>query len=994
MPRPPLPSCFLAAALIAPASASASTSEAVLSFEQDEVPGFVEASGNSELALTSGRFIDGTQSLRWRWSGGPASLTIRRPIPIEPGPQRLLGNFSDDTFSPWIYTKEPMPGALRFTAGREGEDAPDVTFDFGMNFTGWRTAWVMYGRDTQGKPAEGMDELVIRTPPGVEEGEVFLDSIVLASVVDARHQYPDAQVPYVNPKAVSQHWLPRLDLLALAPDPAAVEVSSEETAAVEEVEGRIERLYLAEEGSTSTQQVGKLLEGFASYGIEEGPDGLRGRHLSFLRRQIVIYPDDAQPRIEEQFLALREYQEHMLGIAKAYRDPGVSDADRGRLRDAFVLMTRHFLDQGWASGSAQGTVHHLGYSVREVGPALQLMREALAEEGLLGPVSDAISWYFNTYAVFEPGSITTNMDYYNTLATGHLVSILLLPDGPAKVATLRRFSEMLGELLADETPGVENGFKSDGTAFHHFGHYPAYAVGAFEHGSTLIRALSGTAFEVSAAGRANFRRALMTMRLYADPDWAIGFAGRHPMPTGKMNAGMGAFKEAFVDTAFAGNPITGEAVDREVLAAALRIWPELGDRPEIAELGVEPEPTPEGHWTLNYAAAGIHRSADRVVTLKGYNRDVWSSEIYAKDNRYGRYQSNGSIAILGPGGNRESGFVQAGWDWNHVPGATGVHLPLEQLNSPKPGTLMLESPLAFAGDSNLGGEHGVFAINLEEDTLPGSAGLKARKSAFAFGPRIVALGTGIAGPGGHPTQTTLFQNWLPSRDTPIWLNGSEPVTAFPLEASGNADAASILVDAYGNGYVVPGGQDLRVRRQHQESRDDKTREPTEGDFALAWLDHGEAPEDASYRYTILLGADASDAARYAVASAGDRPPNPVLHQDNRAHAVLDAETGVTGLVAFEEVEGLDLGDSPVRSVDRPALVMSQPQEDGSLSLSVCDPALHLKDGESQPVQVMLGLEGAWTVEGDAAEAAISGGSTALRVEVVEGRPVQLTLRPR
>ena len=38
-----------------------------------------------------------------------------------------------------------------------------------------------------------------------------------------------------------------------------------------------------------------------------------------------------------------------------------------------------------------------------------------------------------------------------------------------------------------------------------------------------------------------------------------------------------------------------------------------------------------------------------MITLKGYNTDVWGAEIYQKDNRYGRYQSYGAVLIMGNG---------------------------------------------------------------------------------------------------------------------------------------------------------------------------------------------------------------------------------------------------------------------------------------------------------------------------------------------------------
>lgn len=68
-----------------------------------------------------------------------------------------------------------------------------------------------------------------------------------------------------------------------------------------------------------------------------------------------------------------------------------------------------------------------------------------------------------------------------------------------------------------------------------------------------------------------------------------------------------------------------------------------------------------------------------MVTLKGYTTDVWGSEIYRKDNRYGRYQSYGSVQIMGYPSRLASGYDENGWDWNRLPGTTTIHLPLNCL---------------------------------------------------------------------------------------------------------------------------------------------------------------------------------------------------------------------------------------------------------------------------------------------------------------------------
>lgn len=66
-------------------------------------------------------------------------------------------------------------------------------FPFGINFTGWRAAWVCYERDMEGVPEEGMNEMRVIAPD--VKGKLYLDHIILASKVDARQQAADVQVP-------------------------------------------------------------------------------------------------------------------------------------------------------------------------------------------------------------------------------------------------------------------------------------------------------------------------------------------------------------------------------------------------------------------------------------------------------------------------------------------------------------------------------------------------------------------------------------------------------------------------------------------------------------------------------------------------------------------------------------------------------------------------------------------------------------------------------
>lgn len=100
-----------------------------------------------------------------------------------------------------------------------------TSFPFGINFKGWRAAWVCYGRDMQGTPEEGMNELRIVAPNA--KGRLFIDHLITATKVDARQQTADLQVPFVNPET-KNHWLVIYKHSLLKPDIELTPVSDKQ----------------------------------------------------------------------------------------------------------------------------------------------------------------------------------------------------------------------------------------------------------------------------------------------------------------------------------------------------------------------------------------------------------------------------------------------------------------------------------------------------------------------------------------------------------------------------------------------------------------------------------------------------------------------------------------------------------------------------------------------------------------------------------------------
>ena len=82
-----------------------------------------------------------------------------------------------------------------------------------------------------------------------------------------------------------------------------------------------------------------------------------------------------------------------------------------------------------------------------------------------------------------------------------------------------------------------------------------------------------------------------------------------------------------------------------------------------------------GFYAFNYSPAAIFRKDNWVVSMRSITTKFWGAEIYSGQNRFGRYQSHGSLDVLYDGTVAESGYptTAAGYDWNVVPGTTTVH---------------------------------------------------------------------------------------------------------------------------------------------------------------------------------------------------------------------------------------------------------------------------------------------------------------------------------
>ncbi|MGF1724808.1 chondroitinase family polysaccharide lyase [Photobacterium nomapromontoriensis] len=950
----------------------------IISFEGETLPKFVSTPAAGSIALSDKRAMNGSQSLVWQWQpDAPLKLDTEFRYYTPKQAFETFGRQSSTVFSTWVYNEKPSDGELEFQFG----SGVNSRFTMKLDFTGWRSAGLAFHRDMQGMPAAKMQGLTI-TPKGMTEGgELYIDR-VMVSIDDIRYQWSDDLVK-------ANITVPEIDYGLPEQLP---EVTPEELASLAKIKQELIEYHVGDI-KASKKVLKDIRKEYRSYKLSKKDGVINGVHI-VTKGQLSIYQKAHLAKADKQrvnaYVDLRKYVELMEKIARVWH---VSDNEtvRNELRDKYLLMSEHLLDQGYQHGSSLVATHHWGYGSRSWYASMLLMEEPLREAGLLKPIHESLLWYSREFKErgfdMRVGPMSSDMDYYNTLARAHMIMLLLEENDQERVALMHKFGQFISGNMSQTPVGYADGFRPDGTAFRHKGNYPGYSFAAFNSAAHVAYLLRGTPYELSEPARQYLKEVMLAARIYSNPNPGVGTNGRRPF----FGISIDKIAMGYRWLTLAGTNDNGP--DQELAKAYLRI---SGEKPEgfAKELGqvVEPEAHPQGAYSYNYAAMGIHRYDDKMVTMKGWNRYVWSSEIYNNANRYGRYQSHGSVQIQKWGDEKDYGFDQNGWDWNRMPGATTIHLPWKWLDAPRKHTTMLTNNVRFNGSTNLDGRYGAFGFTLENPSRWPEfidPSFVAKKSVFSFDNRLVLVGSNISNSRDeYPTETTLFQYGLTDKTQQLMING-ERIDAFPFEAE--LVPGDWVIDGMGNGYYVVKGGKIEVRRQHQESRHNITKEPTFGNMVSAWISHGNAPSNAEYEYIILLDATPEKMTQLAssMKTEADKPYE-IIRKDSTAHIVHDKQSGVTGYTAYKFVR---TSDKWVRAISTSSVVMAK-EEAGKLTLSVANPDLNMeKDTLSREVPVSVTLNGAWTMQSpnDLIAVKQKGTKTVVTFKCKDGLPIQAVL---
>ncbi len=923
------------------------------SFEAAAPPEGWRASGT--LEISDEHVKDGERALRWRWSGGDTLTFVDEEALDEAG-----------ALSVWIHNAQPADASLTFRFGRLSEvedgNAP-FAFEYPLGFSGWRYCTVDFAQDiaVEGYEGEPLVEAMRIEAPASGSGTIHLDLVQFPpSALWSRPA--DRQLPFLNPLR-DYDWFLRFDDAALSAE-AEREATEVELAALREIEARYRTWLLGERADWSSPLVAERSAAFvekATAAAERLPEMM------------------AKPLVRQQDFGAFFEPLGLLAVGYHMDAPANPMYHDAATADLIVDALNYLHEQGWAAGSlfGDGRVFRLltgGYSA-----LLFLMKPQLQEAGIWEREQAAARWYSCVGRVFvETDHEGMNADIIRGRYLLSLAWVLTIDDPDDRALWMRRLSEWMSRGLLP-APKWGDTIKPDYTGFHHamiVGN--SYVINALHTAAITQYLLDDTCYEIWPEATEALHEALLAARFYAQKyDVPTMLALRWPFITDSIYRLLPAYAYA---------ALTDDTERQRMARAFRRLWDptvlEIAQRAlvpgavgysytgtigavqvvaDAAVSGVLAEEAPNGFRCFPYGALAVHRRDEWMVATKGWSRYVsnFEQQQYREGgsgrNIHGRYTSHGTTEIYcagDPVSREASGYVEQGWDWNRWPGSTAIYLPWHELYEKGPYGRQRNEETFVGGVEHRGG-HGLFSMILSDPHH--APGFRALKTYLYAGDRVICLGSNITNDDPeHPVETTLFQLSLGEERAPTYVNSAAPTTALPFEWRPEGDGPVWLIDHVGNGYYVPRPGELRVARQHQVTPWNGVPEPnTEGDFEVAWFDHGPAPDDASYQYMIVIGATAAQMQEIVV-----DPGYEVLHRSARAHIIHDGRTGITGYALFEAGD-VPAGE-PIAGVDVPCLIMTR-ETDAGLIVSVCDPDLGWTDEvERSPVRmVRVTVHGPW-----------------------------------
>jgi chondroitin-sulfate-ABC endolyase/exolyase len=927
----------------------------------------------------------GTKSLCWTWNAG-SKVTVSTPAGLSTASTNSSGGIYF-----WIYNTTPSTSTLIFSFLNSSNQVK-CHLDFNLNFKGWRCITTAFVADLK-HDKSALTHMTVQAPTtGI--GTIYFDDIeFITSVMWDRMSDAQYSLGTSNSLTLVDYWAVRKNgNFGVVPTATTTQIAAADT-----IIKRLDNWYVStNKYPLASESISRKsgLNGQINYALTHNTGDL---NLSVGTDGTVtgvgLYPDYADENIDG--ITIRKFSNvetgSMLPLAFDYR---LNKTALSKTR--WLNQIDWFFDQGWADGSALGTLRF--EKLRSAGyfHSLFMMRNELGVTRLdreLNNLNWAGLWGNANMPFLVPGE---NADQIRSMCIAKLDYALLQPDANKRVAALTAVKGYFDNAFSI-APGFAETFKPDFSGYHHLGIYlSAYYPEALYSACWVYYLLHDTPYALSDSVYSILKNCLLNFRIIASEyDVPVSCSGRFPTGTTRLDD---------ILPAFAYLALSKSTPDNELMAAFSRLWKptvsplkdfisrsatdicyqsSLGEIElclQAASLKVTAENAPKTTLYLPYSGLMINRSTNHHISLKGFSKYIWDFEGDATNNPYGKYLSYGQLEYTDLiTGRSNNNYDNINWDWNRIPGTTTKYLPLSKLTYTAFNLYRNFSNDPFLGGVSLNDSTSLFSMKLHDNAFDQS--LYANKSVFNFGNVLVCVGSNInCNDNAVRTETTLFQQVVNAGEF-IKVNGNNVTT------NQSNLTQPIIQDNIGNRFIVRTGT-VDVSNANG--------------IYNAVINHGYAPTNQTYTYYMLLQSNSIQEAKYSNSATC---PVSILRQDNMAHIVRKTDENVWGYAIFNST--LQMNDSWIKQVNTPSLIMFKVFDSSTFQLSVSDPDMHRASGTdtdaltdaivntaTSSFNYEIILNGLFKLDSTntAVTATISGNTTKLALTAIDGKSYSIGLK--
>lgn len=311
-----------------------------------------------------------------------------------------------------------------------------------------------------------------------------------------------------------------------------------------------------------------------------------------------------------------------------------------------------------------------------------------------------------------------------------------------------------------------------------------------------------------------------------------------------------------------------------------------------------------------------HRRTGSYIGIKMCSARTTGTECMQMQGLKNFWLPFGATCIMTNG--REYNTIYPYWDWCKIPGVTAPAVVISWPESNTATYSSTQTPFLVGGVSD--GTYGMAAMDYLQNTagqsgVTVSANIQGKKSWFMFDDETVALGAGITSAyTAAVTATTLDQS---AKQGNVTVDGTVAI------ATEKVYTGAKWVHHNNVGYVFRNPTDINLKTNSQSGSwksilGSGSSSVISTNIFKLWLDHGTAPTNTAYEYSILPNKTVAQITAYAA-----NIPTTVISNTTLLQAVKHNTLKMAGAVFFDKTASYIDGGLKV-TVDRPcALLIDQ-----------------------------------------------------------------------